>query len=65
MLSKQITGLRKKEGLSQAQLAAKLNVCPSTIGMYEQGRRVPVLSILIAMAQFFNVSLDCLVFGKE
>ena len=61
MLSKQITDLRKKQGISQSQLAKELNVSPSTIGMYEQGRRVPDLDTLIAMARLFNVSLDYLV----
>lgn len=65
MLSKQITNLRKKQGMSQSQLAKELNVSPSTIGMYEQGRRVPELKILLAMAKLFNVSLDYLVTGKE
>ena len=65
MLSKQITDLRKKQGMSQSQLAKELNVSPSTIGMYEQGRRVPDLDTLIAMARLFNVSLDYLVTGKE
>ena len=65
MLSKQITDLRKKQGMSQSQLAKELSVSPSTIGMYEQGRRVPALDTLISMARLFNVSLDYLVTGKE
>lgn len=65
MLSKQIAYLRKKDGLSQSQLAAKLNVSPSTIGMYEQGRRIPDLNILIAMVKLFNVSLDYLVLSTD
>ena len=65
MLSKQITKLRKKQGMSQSQLAKELNVRPSTIGMYEQGRRAPELKLLLAMAHLFNVSLDYLVTGKE
>lgn len=32
---------RIKRGLTQAQLAEKLGYSPSTIGMYEQGRRIP------------------------
>lgn len=65
MLSKQITDLRKKGGMSQSQLAKELSVSPSTIGMYEQGRRIPALDTLISMARLFNVSLDYLVTGKE
>ena len=51
--------------MSQSQLTKELSVSPSTIGMYEQGRRVPDLDTLIAMARLFNVSLDYLVTGKE
>lgn len=65
MLSKQITQLRKKAGMSQSQLASQLSVSPSTIGMYEQGRRTPDLSTLISMATCFGVSLDYLITGSE
>lgn len=65
MLSKQITYLRKKSGISQSQLASILKVSPSTIGMYEQGRRVPDLTMLVSLSQFFGVSLDYLITGKE
>lgn len=30
---------RKQSGMSQAELAKKLDIAASTIGMYEQGRR--------------------------
>ena len=65
MLANQIVNLRKKAGMSQLQLAEKLNVGPSAIGMYEQGRRTPALDILIQMAILFDVSLDYLVTGRE
>ena len=65
MLSKQIVQLRKKKGMSQSQLAKALGVSPSAIGMYEQGRRVPTLDIIIAMGQLFEVSLDYLITGTE
>ena len=65
MLSKQIVQLRKKKGMSQSQLAKALGVSPSAIGMYEQGRRIPTLNIIITMAQLFEVSLDYLLTGTE
>ena len=65
MLSKQITYLRKNNGMSQSQLAAALNVSPSAVGMYEQGRRVPDLPTLISISRLFGVSLDYLVSGEE
>ena len=65
MLANQIMILRKASGMSQSQLAKKLNVGSSTVGMYEQGRRTPAIDILIEMANIFEVSLDYLVTGRE
>ena len=65
MLSKRIAYLRKKSEMSQSQLAQHLNVSPSTIGMYEQGRRVPDLPTLLSLSRLFGVSLDYLITGEE
>jgi len=65
MLSKQITQLRKSQNISQSQLARHLGVSPSTVGMYEQGRRVPDLGTLTAMSRLFCVSLDYLITGEN
>lgn len=65
MLSKQITYLRKKSEMSQSQLAERLNISPSTVGMYEQGRRVPDLPTIVSISRLFGVSLDYLVSGEE
>ena len=42
---------REKCGFTQEQLAYKLNISPSTVGMYEQGRREPDLDTLIKMSE--------------
>ena len=52
--------LREERRLSQDGLALKLNVSQSTISAYEIGDRTPDLETLIAIAQFFGVSLDYL-----
>lgn len=65
MLEIRIASLRKASGMSQTQLAHTLHFCPSTVGMYEQGRRTPNIDILVAMAQLFSVSLDYLLTGTE
>lgn len=64
MLSKRIESLRRKKGLSQLELANLLHVSPSAVGMYEQGRREPSISILLAMSEEFGVTIDYLVTGK-
>ena len=65
MLPERLTALRKGKGYSQARLAKELNLSPSTIGMYEQGRRVPDLGTLISLADLYRISLDYLITGKE
>lgn len=60
MLGTRIAALRLKAGFSQADLAAMINVSPSTIGMYEQGRREPSPSILVSLARALDVTTDYL-----
>lgn len=52
--------LRKREGLSQQELADKLGVSRSTIGMIESGQRMPGRETLETIADTFNVSIDFL-----
>ena len=65
MLARRIGALRIKKGLSQSQLAETLHVSASTIGMYEQGRRIPSIDILVALSRVFDVSLDYLITGSD
>lgn len=52
--------LREREHLSQRDLASKIGVSSSTIGMYESGERFPKYEIEEALADFFNVDLNTL-----
>lgn len=52
--------LRKREGLSQQELADRLEISRSTIGMYETGKREPDLETLEALADFYNVDMNTL-----
>ena len=52
--------LREERRLNQEGLALKLNVSQSTVSAYEIGERTPDLETMIAIAQFFDVSLDYL-----
>lgn len=65
MLPCRIACLRRSIGMNQLQLARKLHLSPSTIGMYEQGRRTPNVEVLVQMSRIFSVSLDYLVTGSE
>ena len=64
MLGTRIASLRQGRGLSQAELARRLHISTSAIGMYEQGRREPSVAILIALSREFGVSLDYLLSGR-
>lgn len=64
MFGARMATLRRAAGISQAQLAERLGVSPSAIGMYEQGRREPSLDTLVAIADVLGVSLDLLIRGK-
>lgn len=52
--------LRKEKGLGQVALAEKLDVGKSVISLWELGKCEPTLSKLVAMAKFFDVSIDYL-----
>lgn len=52
--------LRLEKNLGQVELAQKLDVGKSIISLWEQGKCEPTLSKLIAIAKFFDVSIDYL-----
>ena len=65
MISIRILALRMRNKMTQAQLAKVLNISPSTLGMYEQGRRMPGIDTLVKLSDYFHVSLDYLITGSE
>lgn len=52
--------IRKAKGISQLKLAMDLNTNQNTISRYETGEREPGIRELISLADYFNVSVDCL-----
>lgn len=52
--------LRKEHGYTQEQIADILNLTRSSIANYENGINEPSISILVAIADLYNVSLDWL-----
>ena len=59
-VGRRIALLRENRSLSQSQLAKKLNISTSTLGMYETNKRNPNTEMLKTLANFFNVSTDYL-----
>ncbi len=52
--------LREKRGMSQVRLAIELDLNQNTISRYESGAREADYRTLIAIADYFDVSLDYL-----
>lgn len=59
-LGEKLYGLRKKRGLSQEQLAECLNVSRQSISKWEGDITYPEADKLIALSEYFQVSLDYL-----
>lgn len=57
-IGKKLKQLRKSRGLTQEQVAEKVDITRSTISNYEIGRRTPHLKDLSALAGVFGVGLD-------
>ena len=57
--------LRKQKGLSQEELANRLNVSRQTVSKWEVGDSTPDMEKLVAISDLFDVSLDKLVLGKD
>lgn len=56
-----LSTLRRREGLSQEQLADKLGVTRQSVSKWESGSAAPELGKLIALSELFGVSVDYLV----
>lgn len=60
MLGEKIAEQRKKLGLSQEELAEKLNISQKSISKYELGDRKPQYKVLVRIAEYFGVTVDYL-----
>lgn len=62
---KRLAQLRSRMGISQYELAARLQLTRGQIANYEQGTREPDFRTVQLFADFFNVTVDYLVRGAE
>ena len=60
MLSENIKAIRKSKGLSQQDLADKLNVVRQTVSKWEQGLSVPDSDLLIALSEALETPVSTL-----
>lgn len=64
MIAEKLVELRKAQGLSQQEIADRLEFPRGTYSIWETGQRRPGLDSLIKIADYYSVSVDCLL-GRE
>lgn len=57
--------IRKQKKFSQLKVAMDLSISREALSYYENGKRSPDLNMLLRMSQYFNVSIDYLITGKD
>ena len=65
LMGERIAELRRKKGLTQIQLAEKLNISDKAVSKWESGKCDPSLEMLVALSNFFECSMDYIVKGEE
>ena len=55
---------RKKNGLTQMQLAEKLNITDRAVSKWETGKSLPDSSIMLGLCQILNISVNDLLSGE-
>ena len=62
---KRIQLLCKQKGLSQEELADKLNVSSNTVAKIECGLRRPSVDFVVDLVNFFDTTVDYIILGDE
>jgi len=65
LIGKFLKELRKEKNITQEQLADKLNVSGRTVSRWETGNNMPDISILVEMAELFDVSIPEIINGER
>lgn len=64
IIAKNLSHLRKMNGLTQAELAEKLNYSDKAVSKWEKGESLPGVEVLYKLSKLYGVSLDFIV-GEE
>ena len=57
--------IRKKKKYSQLKVAMDLSISREALSHYENGKRSPDVEMLVTLSNYFGVSIDYLITGKE
>lgn len=60
-VGKRLSILRKKKGMSQDELAEKLNVTSQAVSKWECGQALPGLELLLELSWLYDISINCLI----
>lgn len=60
-----LKSIRRQRNLNQLKVALDLNISREALSHYENGKRSPDLQMLRRLSEYFNVSIDFLVNGRE
>lgn len=61
IISKNLAMLRKEKGITQAELASKLNYSDKAVSRWEHGDTLPDVNVLLELCEFYGITLDDLV----
>ncbi len=65
IIAKNITTLRRNKDITQSDLAAALNYSDKAVSKWERAESLPDITVLIKIAQYFDVTLDYLVSAEH
>jgi transcriptional regulator with XRE-family HTH domain len=65
IVSNSIKKLREEKGMTQDELAEKLNVTRQAVSNWETGKTQPDIETLTRLAEIFDVSVERIIYGSE
>ena len=66
-ISQNLVSLRTKSGLTQLQVAERINYSDKSVSKWERGDAIPDIPVMLQLAKLYGVSLDDMVkdYGKK
>ena len=65
IISQNIVALRRESGMTQIELAEKLNYSDKAVSKWERGESIPDITVLKAIADLFEVTVDYLISAEH
>lgn len=65
VVGKKLRQLRKNKGKTMREVAIAVNIAPSTIGMYERGKRRAEDEYKVRLCNYYNVTVEEIFFASK